>query len=77
MICQTCHGTGRGDPEDTKARAAVVRNASPLVTRAMWHFWRTLDERRAKELPCPDCGGSGRMHCCDGLRAQPDDKEQV
>lgn len=22
-------------------------------------------------LPCPDCGGSGIAHCCEGLREQP------
>jgi DnaJ-class molecular chaperone len=25
-------------------------------------------------VPCPDCGGHGRVHCCDGQRAQPDEK---
>jgi hypothetical protein len=23
-------------------------------------------------VPCPDCGGSGIAHCCDGLCEQPD-----
>ena len=23
-------------------------------------------------LPCPECGGSGITHCCDGLCEQPD-----
>jgi hypothetical protein len=22
--------------------------------------------------PCPDCGGMGEIHCCDGLTEQPD-----
>jgi hypothetical protein len=22
-------------------------------------------------LPCPDCNGCGKAHCCDGLREQP------
>jgi hypothetical protein len=22
-------------------------------------------------IPCPECGGSGVTHCCDGLREQP------
>jgi hypothetical protein len=22
-------------------------------------------------IPCPDCGGSGVAHCCDGICAQP------
>lgn len=23
-------------------------------------------------IPCPDCGGQGIAHCCDGICAQPD-----
>jgi RecJ-like exonuclease len=22
--------------------------------------------------PCPECGGLGTIHCCDGLQAQPE-----
>jgi hypothetical protein len=22
--------------------------------------------------PCPECGGFGEIHCCDGLAEQPD-----
>ena len=22
--------------------------------------------------PCPECGGMGEIHCCDGLTAQPE-----
>jgi hypothetical protein len=22
--------------------------------------------------PCPECGGHGSLHCCDGLQAQPE-----
>jgi hypothetical protein len=25
-----------------------------------------------QRLPCPDCGGMGELHCCDGLTEQPD-----
>ena len=25
-----------------------------------------------ERVPCPDCGGTGRMHCCEGLREQPE-----
>jgi hypothetical protein len=21
--------------------------------------------------PCPECGGMGEVHCCDGMQAQP------
>jgi hypothetical protein len=23
-------------------------------------------------IPCPDCGGCGIGHCCDGLQEQPE-----
>jgi hypothetical protein len=23
-------------------------------------------------IPCPDCGGTGVAHCCDGICAQPE-----
>jgi hypothetical protein len=23
-------------------------------------------------IPCPDCGGQGIGHCCDGICEQPD-----
>jgi DnaJ-class molecular chaperone len=23
-------------------------------------------------VPCPDCGGCGFSHCCDGLQEQPE-----
>ena len=24
------------------------------------------------DLPCGECGGSGEIHCCDGLQEQPE-----
>lgn len=27
---------------------------------------------RGRRLPCPECGGVGEVHCCDGLREQID-----
>ena len=32
------------------------------------------DERadgQTRLIPCPDCGGSGIAHCCDGICEQP------
>jgi hypothetical protein len=29
-------------------------------------------EDRADMIPCPDCGGQGIGHCCDGICEQPD-----
>jgi hypothetical protein len=28
-------------------------------------------DERAALIPCPDCGGSGIAHCCDGICEQP------
>lgn len=27
--------------------------------------------------PCPDCGGSGISHCCDGIREQRDPGDET
>lgn len=24
------------------------------------------------EIPCPECGGYGQIHCCEGLREAPE-----
>jgi ribokinase len=29
-------------------------------------------EVAGKPVPCPECGGAGDIHCCDGLAEQPD-----
>ena len=40
-------------------------------------FVRASRKERADErtddgvIPCPDCGGSGIAHCCDGICEQP------
>jgi hypothetical protein len=32
----------------------------------------SADDRVDEQLiPCPDCGGSGIAHCCDGICEQP------
>jgi hypothetical protein len=34
---------------------------------------RNLQQDGHREMmPCPDCGGRGIAHCCDGICAQPD-----
>lgn len=32
----------------------------------------TLSEASAAHLPCPECGGTGILHCCEGEQAQAD-----
>ena len=32
-----------------------------------------LVKRGGRMQPCEACGGSGVVHCCDGLSEQPDD----
>jgi hypothetical protein len=33
---------------------------------------RTIEPNDYALIPCPDCGGQGIAHCCDGICAQPD-----
>jgi hypothetical protein len=41
-------------------------------------YARRLDQRSFAAIvhPCPECGGCGRAHCCDGLREQPSDGDE-
>jgi hypothetical protein len=32
---------------------------------------QTKDRGHEPMIPCPDCGGSGIAHCCDGICEQP------
>lgn len=54
MICERCHGDGK-----------IVR-----LTR----FTETLEDgititgTDCEISPCPDCGGTGITHCCEGER---------
>jgi hypothetical protein len=33
---------------------------------------KQADDRAEEQMiPCPDCGGSGIAHCCDGICEQP------
>jgi RecJ-like exonuclease len=34
------------------------------------HGTRTVFDH-GQPQPCPDCGGMGEVHCCDGLTEQP------
>lgn len=28
------------------------------------------DRVEVRLVPCPECGGTGQVHCCDGMQAQ-------
>ena len=38
---------------------------------------RTVSRLRdaASMIVCPECGGCGKVHCCEGERAQPEGEE--
>jgi hypothetical protein len=55
MLCETCRHSGR------VGFVRVSRNA-PADDR--------VDEQ-TRLIPCPECGGSGIAHCCDGICEQP------
>jgi hypothetical protein len=33
---------------------------------------RSAHEPDGEMIPCPDCGGTGIAHCCDGVCEQPE-----
>lgn len=55
MLCESCRWSGR--PGFVRARDRA--GADDCV-----------DERRGL-IPCPECGGTGIAHCCDGICEQP------
>jgi hypothetical protein len=56
MLCETCRWTGR--PGFVRApRPAGIDQGSP-------------GGESHDMIPCPDCGGQGIAHCCDGICEQ-------
>ena len=35
-------------------------------------YGKRLIIRDGKMEPCPECGGQGLVHCCEGMQTQPD-----
>ncbi|MEA2906356.1 MAG: hypothetical protein QOI12_3743 [Alphaproteobacteria bacterium] len=60
MICETCRRGGRPGFVPARRHAREDKRRDP--------------ERRdpGAMIPCPDCGGHGIAHCCDGICEQPD-----
>jgi hypothetical protein len=59
MLCENCRWTER--PGFVRARRAGA-NGRAGSSREQGH----LDL-----IPCPECGGQGIAHCCDGICEQP------
>jgi hypothetical protein len=59
MRCETCHGRGMVPTGDTISTPPEgIRSGNSMIRGS------------APILgPCPDCGGCGLAHCCDGLTA--------
>jgi hypothetical protein len=55
--CQTCQGRGTG-----YVSLPPVQESYPY---RYYYF-------EVQIVGCPDCGGSGIEHCCEGLREQPE-----
>lgn len=61
MICDSCHGTGWIRHE--------LREPIPIREEAQGPGRpNVIIEAIAIRLPCPECGGAGRSHCCEGER---------
>jgi hypothetical protein len=56
MICETCHGKGE-----------VLRDSLPATGVMPGDPVRRVSVYQ----PCPDCGGCGFAHCCEGDQEQP------
>ena len=76
-------------PTDPGSLRAERTHLEPLLTlggvpftptSACPHYCKTCSRTGSlvfvatgESFPCPDCGGCGTGHCCDGLREQPED----
>jgi DnaJ-class molecular chaperone len=60
MICETCHGEG-------KVWCDSLQVTGVIPDDKLLH----PQPRFSLREPCPDCGGCGFAHCCEGLREQP------
>lgn len=58
MRCERCHGEGL-----IKVERAIEHTRYPFAAEGI-EMVRYMDKE-----PCPDCGGTGIGHCCDGLVA--------
>lgn len=57
MRCERCHGDG------------LARESVTLIREPILGSTTVFTENMNYLIPCPDCGGSGISHCCDGLTA--------
>jgi DnaJ-class molecular chaperone len=46
------------------------RGTGKIVVREERNAWNQVYLRETR--PCGECGGSGRVHCCEGEQAQPE-----
>ena len=53
-------------PIGTKARKGKNNTLTPAPDTS------ANAQSRSVMIPCPDCGGTGIAHCCDGICEQPD-----
>ena len=61
VICRACHGVGW-------VWRALVHTSTTTYSYTEW----LPAEAELSCQPCEACCGSGREHCCDGLREQPE-----
>ena len=59
MLCETCRWSGRPGFVRAPRTAAPDRKAEGCAIGG------------ADMIPCPECGGQGIAHCCDGVCEQP------
>jgi hypothetical protein len=62
MLCDTCRWTERPGFV-RRVPTAVSPVSAPLPA---------MGGDEAEFIPCPDCGGQGVAHCCEGLCERPE-----
>lgn len=68
MRCGRCQGAG-----GIKVLRPMTRHEAAEMIGAT----TAIDPNWVVSVPCPDCGGSGVSHCCDGLQACPEAGERT
>ena len=61
LRCETCQGYGKR----LNPRLIVIGDTN-FATEVH------NPQRLPLLIPCEECGGSGSVHCCEGLQAQPE-----
>jgi hypothetical protein len=73
MRCEECHGEGTVPANFIQTDRALTPEQIQALRRKWEQVSRGLVPRASAEvfrIPCPECGGCGFAHCCEGERPE-------